>query len=121
MAKGNPDRANTTAKISNGTPGAMKSNSDPTQRAAVPASEEQEFFLAESGRRLFGEGSYAEGGSNEEGNFESRDTNPHGGYGSFTDAGGYGATELLGEHESHASSVPGDEKAEERTESESKR
>ena len=67
-----------------------------------PIPDEQALFFTDPGPRLFGEGSYPEGGSNEEGNFEARETSPHGGLGSFDDAGGFGATQLLGEHDVEA-------------------
>lgn len=51
----------------------------------------------EPGRRIFGEGGYGSGGSANEGNFEERESNPHGAAGEFDDAGGYGAPDLLGE------------------------
>lgn len=62
-----------------------------------PMPDEADLFNTGPGPRLFGEGSYSEGGSNEEGNFEERAASPHGGLGSFDDAGGFGGTELLGE------------------------
>ncbi len=62
-----------------------------------PLPDEETLFGGGSGPRLFGEGSYTEGGSNEEGNWEERDVHPHGRDGRFSDAGCFGATELLGE------------------------
>jgi hypothetical protein len=67
-----------------------------------PSPDEEALFFTDSGPRLFGEGSYSEGGSNEEGNFAEREASPHGGLGSFDDAGGFGAAQLLGEHEAEA-------------------
>lgn len=72
-----------------------------TSKAPDPACgsnpDEEALFGAGTGPRLFGEGGYADGGSNQEGNWERRATHPHGGYGRFSDAGGPGATQLLGE------------------------
>lgn len=58
--------------------------------------DEATLFNTDSDRRIFGEGSYAEGGSNQEGNFKEREATPEGSRGSFDDAGGYGGKELLG-------------------------
>lgn len=70
---------------------------DRSERGATPPCGEEALFRSESSPRLFGEGNYAEGGSNEEGNYEVRDANPHGSSGGFSDAGGFGATQLLGD------------------------
>jgi hypothetical protein len=61
--------------------------------------DEAEIFPPPVGPRYFGTGSYRTGGSNAEGNYGLGEVNPRGGYGSFTDAGGPGATTLLGEEE----------------------
>lgn len=79
-----------------------QAGSEPSPDTADPIPDEQALFFNDSGPRLFGEGSYTEGGSNEEGNFEGREASPHGGLGSFDDAGGFGSTQLLGEHEAEA-------------------
>ena len=59
--------------------------------------DETELFAAGSDPQYFGTGSYAMGGSNQEGNYGLGDPDPRGGYGDFTDAGGYGSTTLYGE------------------------
>jgi len=66
---------------------------EPVPERDPPAPDEQALFNTGPDRR---EGSYAEGGSNQEGNFTEREASPHGSRGSFDDAGGYGGTELLG-------------------------
>lgn len=68
----------------------------PAPARGSSAPDEQTLFNTGAGGRLFGEGSYAEGGSNQEGNFKEREATPQGSRGSFDDAGGYGGTELLG-------------------------
>lgn len=60
--------------------------------------DEARLFTGARSPRLFGEGSYGTGGPTAEGHYAMPDPNPQGGYGSFDDAGGYGSTELLGEH-----------------------
>ncbi|HTV51734.1 MAG TPA: hypothetical protein VME21_11110, partial [Steroidobacteraceae bacterium] len=62
-----------------------------------PTAHESSLFPAGSGPRYFGTGSYATGGSNAEGNDGIGQLNSRGGYGSFTDAGGPGASTLYGE------------------------
>ena len=69
----------------------------PAPKRGSSTPDEQALFNTDSDRRIFGEGSYAEGGSNQEGNFKERDATPEGSRGSFDDAGGYGGKELLGE------------------------
>jgi hypothetical protein len=74
---------------------------DPAGTRPVPersGSERDEatLFNTDPGPRIFGEGSYAEGGSNQEGNFKEREASPQGSRGSFDDAGGYGGKQLLG-------------------------
>lgn len=68
----------------------------PVPKRGSSAPDEEALFNTGTGGRLFGEGSYAEGGSNQEGNFEEREARPQGSRGSLDDAGGYGGTELLG-------------------------
>ena len=65
--------------------------------APQPITHESDLFPAEVGPRYFGTGRYGTGGSNAEGNDGIGDPNPRGGYGSFTDAGGRGASTLYGE------------------------
>jgi hypothetical protein len=61
-----------------------------------PKREESELFAPPAGPRYFGTGSY-EGGGTHTGSYALGDVNRQGGYGTFTDAGGPGSTELLGE------------------------
>jgi hypothetical protein len=93
-------------------------NSDPTQGKSEPESppeslptepaddspgsmaHESDLFPPSSGPRYFGTGRYGTGGSNAEGNDGIGELNPRGGYGSFTDAGGPGATALYGDEPS---------------------
>jgi hypothetical protein len=75
--------------------------SEPIPESSDSIPDELALFDTGPGPRLFGEGSYAEGGSNEEGNFLARTANPHGSIGSFDDAGGPGSTQLLGQRHSH--------------------
>ena len=89
---GRDDRKNPPAN-----PNQTAGQPDPERSDSSP--DEQALFFSDSGPRLFGEGSYSEGGSNEEGNFEGRQASPHGGLGSFDDAGGFGATQLLGDRQ----------------------
>ena len=92
---GNDDRKDPAAKPKQVGSEPIPDPDDPIPDDPIP--DEADLFNAGSGPRLFGEGSYTEGGSNEEGNFEAREASPHGGLGSFDDAGGFGAAELLGE------------------------
>lgn len=71
--------------------------------------DEAELFSGGPGPRLFGEGSYSTGGSVAEGHYALPDANPHGGYGSFGDAGGLGSSELLGEEELPCTASPSPE------------
>ena len=64
--------------------------------AGGEAQDEDALFHTEPGPRIFGEGSYTDGGSNQEGNFKEREVSPGGARGSFDDAGGPGGEELLG-------------------------
>ena len=98
MRTENPDRADT-SKVQSTTSPPRNLGSEPPDRTESIPSDEEVLFGGGSGARLFGEGSYAEGGSNEEGNWEERDSHPHGRYGHFSDASGFGATELLGDPE----------------------
>jgi hypothetical protein len=79
------------------------------KQAAIP--DEEKLFGAGRGPRIFGEGDYASGGTANEGNFEVSDRDPHGSYGSFDDAGGYGGTELLGDETPPAPSAPESQKS----------
>ena len=97
MREQNPDRVDA-EKIRSEAAKPHASGVEPPDRLESRVPDEEVLFDAGgAGPRLFGEGSYAEGGSNEEGNWEARETRPHGHHGGFSDAGGYGATELLGE------------------------
>lgn len=91
MPQQNPHSAET-SKVQ--TDAKLETSDSPPDR---PLPGEETLFGGGSGPRLFGEGSYAEGGSNEEGNWQERDAHPHGRDGRFSDEGGFGATELLGE------------------------
>ena len=95
MPQQNPDRAET-SKVPTGAK-LETSDSRPRDHIDPPPPDEEALFGSGPGPRLFGEGSYVEGGSNEEGNWQVRDAHPHGRDGHFSDAGGFGATELLGE------------------------
>lgn len=55
----------------------------PDPGGPTPSPGEQSLFDTDSGARIFGEGSYVEGGSNQEGNFKEREARPHGSRGSF--------------------------------------
>jgi hypothetical protein len=96
MRQQNPDRSET-SKVQSGSAKLEVSDSQRSDRAGPPPPDEEALFGGQPSPRLFGEGSYSEGGSNEEGNWEERNAHPHGRYGRFSDAGGFGATELLGE------------------------
>lgn len=58
--------------------------------------DESEVFREGVGPQYFGSGSYGLGGSTQEGNYGAGESNPQGGVGSFTDAGGYGSSTLYG-------------------------
>lgn len=79
-----------------------------TSRPGEP--DEASLFAGGTGPRLFGEGSYLTGGSPAEGNYALPDPNPRGGYGSFSDAGGFGSPKLLGEDEPGRRQQPAEEK-----------
>jgi hypothetical protein len=80
--------------------GGVPGTSDDRIRCApAEACDEASLFAVGQGPRLFGEGSYLTGGSTAEGNYALPDSNPRGGYGSFSDAGGFGSPQLLGETE----------------------
>jgi hypothetical protein len=76
---------------------------DSAEKRATPTEEherhtapdETELFPPSGETSYFGTGSYSTGGWN----LARGDINPRGGYGSFTDAGGFGATRLYGEEE----------------------
>jgi len=80
-----------------------------------PVPDEEVLFRTDTDRRIFGEGSYAEGGSNQEGNYKKREASPHGSEGSFDDAGGYGGTELLGQYTAEEAARRAREASEERS------
>lgn len=71
--------------------------SDPSRNRAARVVDEQRLFQADSDSRLFGEGDSEEIGSRE------RAHHAPAGLGSFSDAGGFGGTELLGEEEEEQS------------------
>lgn len=96
MRELNPDRIDA-EKTRSGAVKPQASDAEPHDRLESRVPDEEALFGGDPGPRLFGEGSYAEGGSNQEGNWREREMPPHGHYGGFSDAGGYGATELLGE------------------------
>lgn len=58
--------------------------------------DESEVFREGIAPQYFGAGSYGRGGSNQEGHYGLGESNPQGGVGSFTDAGGYGSSTLYG-------------------------
>lgn len=82
------------AQIPEPSPEVMPPDSDRDQHEAA---HESQLFPPGAGSRYFGTGGYATGGSNAEGNYGIGELNARGGYGSFTDAGGPGASTLYGE------------------------
>jgi hypothetical protein len=79
-----------------------KESAEPVAEAGSPpaphsTAHESDLFPAGAGPNYFGTGRYGTGGSNAEGNDGIGEINPRGGYGSFTDAGGPGASTLYGE------------------------
>ncbi len=81
-------------KSSRAKPQAAGNQPVPNRGGSTP--DEQTLFNTDSRERIFGEGSYAEGGQNQEGNFKEREASPQGSRGSFDDAGSHGGRKLLG-------------------------
>jgi len=87
-------QADVTTKGADG--GAAPETADAARLAAKKPPDSTKLFPPPIEPRFFGTGDYDSGGPHT-GNYALGETNPQGGYGSFTDAGGPGSTALLGQ------------------------